>query len=117
MNYLYCLIYLVFSVLGLTFIKLGAIRTELNAISIPIIGIKLNRITILGYICYVCSFLIYTIVVTKFNLGVIIPVLSGLINIIIFIVAVVIFHEQFNIYSIAGIVFISFGVVLMNLKK
>ena len=115
-KYIYVAIYLFFSVAGLTFMKLGSINTTLRALTIPFIDLKLNVISILGYGCYAISFLVYTIVITKFDLGLIIPVLSGIVNVLIFIVAISVFKESFTWYSIIGIILITFGVVFMNLK-
>lgn len=116
MNYLFVILYLLFSVSGLTFMKLGSLNETLPALVLPFINLKLNIISILGYGCYIISFLVYTIVITKFDLGLIIPLLSGIVNVLIFIVAILIFKESFTCYSIIGIMLISIGVVFMNLK-
>ena len=96
--------------------KLGANNVSLKSIQIPIINLQLNWLSLIGYLCYACSFLIYTVVITKFDLGIIIPVLSGIVNVLVFIVAIVVFQEAFTVYSIAGIILISIGVFLMNIK-
>lgn len=116
LNYLFCAIYLMFSVMGLTFMKMGANNTTLSAIKIPVVNMQINWISALGYLCYICSFLIYTVVITKFDLGVIIPLLSGIVNVLVFVVAVILFKESFTVYSVMGIILISVGVFLMNVK-
>jgi small multidrug resistance pump len=116
MNYILCLIYLSFSVAGLTLMKLGSVKTALPAWQIPILNLRLNFISASGYLCYIISFLLYTVVITKFDLGFIIPMLSGLVNVAIFIIAVILFKESFTVYSIIGLFLISIGVFLMNLK-
>ena len=116
LNYIFCVIYLAFSVMGLTFMKLGANNTSLHSIEIPIVKMQLNWLAIIGYMCYACSFLIYTVVITKFDLGMIIPLLSGIVNVLVFIVAIIVFKESFTVYSVAGIILISAGVFLMNIK-
>lgn len=117
MNYLICLVYLVFSIAGLTFMKLGSIHESLTLFTVPVINLNVNFISMWGYLCYICSFLIYTVVVSRFELGVVIPILSGIVNVVIFIVGITIFNEKFNIYSICGIFFICIGIILMNIKK
>lgn len=117
MNYLLCIIYLLFSVSGLTFMKLGAINTRLPSIKIPIVGMQLNAVSILGYMCYICSFLLYTVIISKFNLGMIVPLLSGIVNILVFVVALIIFKESATLYSVIGMILISLGIILMNIKK
>ncbi len=116
MKYIFVVVYLIFSVSGLTFMKLGSVNTTLQALTIPFINLKLNIISLLGYGCYAVSFLIYTIVITKFDLGLIIPLLSGIVNVLIFIVAIIVFKESFTCSSIIGLVLICLGVFFMNLK-
>lgn len=116
MNGILLLIYLLFSVGGLTFIKLGSLNETISSFIVPIINLKVNLISLLGYGCYLVSFLVYTVVITKFDLGIIIPLLSGIVNVLIFIVACLVFKETFTMHSIIGILLISVGVVLMNIK-
>lgn len=117
MNYLICFVYLVFSIAGLTFMKLGSIHDRLTLFTVPVINMNVNFVSLCGYLCYICSFLIYTVVVAKFELGVVIPILSGIVNVVIFIVGITIFKEKFNIYSICGILLICSGIILMNISK
>lgn len=97
--------------------KLGSINESVALFTIPIVNIKISFISMCGYLCYICSFLIYTVIVAKFDLGVVIPILSGIVNVIIFIVGITVFKEKFSIYSIFGILFICIGIILMNINK
>lgn len=113
MIYLLVAIYIGLSVLGLTFIKLSSSEI-LQSITIPLINIKISIFSIIGYISYICSFLLYTIIIGKFEISKIVPIVGGIVNIIIAIVGALIFKEQINISTILGIILISVGVILVS---
>lgn len=113
MIYLLVGVYIGLSVLGLTLIKLGASEV-LRTITIPLINIKISIFLILGYMSYICSFLLYTIIISKFEISKIVPIVGGIVNIIIAIVGALIFKEQVNISTILGIILISIGVILIT---
>ena len=55
-------------------------------------------------------------VITKFDLGVIIPIVGGIINILIMISAIVVLKEKLTLNAIIGAVIIVFGIIIMNIK-
>lgn len=116
-KYLLCGIYILFSVSGLTLIKYGGNRVDLAKFVIPIIGIPISWYMIAGVFCYGISFILYMGVITKFDLGVIIPIVGGIINILIIISAIVILKEKMTINMIVGAAVISFGILIMNIKR
>lgn len=117
MIYVICVIYLCFSVSGLTFMKLGSLEGARELLTIPIINMKISGFSLVGYACYILSFLLYTYIVTKFDLGIIVPLLAGIVNVLVMIIAVLVFKEKFNIYSCIGVCMIIVGIFLINLKK
>lgn len=114
MIYLLCLLYVIFSLLGLIFMKSGSM--EGKRVIFQIFQRKIMLESIVGYVCYIISFLLYTTVITKFNLSYIIPVLGGIVNILILLIGILLFHEEFTMFSVVGCICIVTGVVLMSLK-
>lgn len=114
MKYGLCVLYLLFSLSGLTFIKLGSL--EGRKVIFQILQMKFTLFSFIGYFCYMVSFLLYTFVITKFDLSYIIPLLGGIINILIFIIGIEVFHEKFTLFSMMGCLCIVIGVWFMNLK-
>lgn len=114
-KYLLFVIYILFSVSGLTLFKIGSMQKAV--ITIPIVGIALSKWTITGIICYGFSFIIYLCVVSEFDLGVIIPIIGGIVNILILLVSYFILKEHLTFCSILGAIIISIGIVIMNLGK
>lgn len=114
-KYILCAIYVCFSVSGLTLIKLGSMQPKDRGWIVPIIGIIINKWSFLGILCYGISFCLYLGVVSKFNLGVIIPILGGIVNILIIIIACVFLKESLTLNMVIGAVIISIGIVIMNI--
>ena len=66
--------------------------------------------------CYGISFLLYTVIISKFELGYISPILSGVVQIVTLIVAFFVFKEQFSLNAGIGAAMIIAGVIIMNWK-
>ena len=82
-KYILCVIYVIFSVSGLTFIKIGSRQETYNHIIVPLFDISVSIWSLVGIICYGISFFLYLALISKFDLGIIIPLLGGIINIFI----------------------------------
>jgi small multidrug resistance pump len=116
MNWIPFCIYLLLTVSGLVLFKLGANSGIAANINNGFFYLKINVISIIGILCYGCSFIVYLTLVSKMNLSYIFPVATGIIYILIFVASVYIFKESISIFKIIGSGLILCGVVLMNLK-
>lgn len=116
-GYIWCILYVIFSVGGLTLVKLSTLKDYKSIISIPVLDMKLTAISLLGILCYGVSFCIYLAVISRYDLGIIIPILSGVVNILILLVALTILKEKLTPNMVIGAVIIIVGVVIMNIKK
>ncbi len=110
------IIYLILTVGGLILVKLGS-----DTISISLangtfnfaMGIK----AIIGFICYIASFLIYTFyIVRKFDLSYIYPIITGITQVLVILASVFILKEHISIPAIIGIVLIIIGIFCLNIK-
>ncbi len=116
MEILIIAIYLLLSSGGLILIKLGANSVILN-IKNGIFNCSISIISLLGLICYIGSFLIFTfVIVKKFDLTYIMPILTGISQIFVILSGCFIFKEYINNYGIIGIVLIIIGLVMLNIK-
>ncbi len=79
--------------------------------------LNLTTYTIFGVLFYGVSFLLYIYLISKYDLGYIIPLTTALVYIIIFTASFTIFKESFTLIKIIGIFFIVAGLVFLNLKK
>lgn len=116
MKIILTIIYLIFSTGGLILIKLGGNSNSL-AIANSNMNLSINLISLLGMLFYIVSFLLFIKIVTMFNLSYIIPICTGIAQIILLIAGYFIFKEEISIYTIIGVALIIFGILMMNLKK
>ena len=116
MQYILVLIYLAFSTGGLILMKLGGNSTHM-IIANHTLNFSMSMISFGGYFFYILSFLLFTKIVTLFNLSYILPICTGIVQVLIFLAAVFIFKEKMSILSCTGIFFVIVGVVLMNIKS
>ena len=116
MQYILCVVFLIFSLSGMTFMKLGSMAENMRAILVPVVNLRITPLSLVGYLCYGISFLMYTVIITKFDLGYISPILTGISNIGILLIAFFVFKEHFTMSSAIGAVLIIAGVMIMNFK-
>lgn len=81
------------------------------------IQFNVNSYVVSGVILYGISFLLYTYLIAKYDLGYIVPMTTALVYILIFTASYFIFDEVFTAFKIAGIVLIVSGLALLNLNK
>lgn len=78
---------------------------------------NLNWVILLAGFLYVISFLCYTFLIAKLDLGFIIPLTTAFVYVTIFAASYLIFHEVFTIMKIAGIALILTGAILLTADK
>ncbi len=78
---------------------------------------NLNLYVITGIALYGISFVLYTYLISKYDLGYIVPLTTALVYIIIFTASYFIFNEVFTAVKIAGIALIVGGLILLNLNR
>lgn len=110
------LVYLVFSILGLILMKKGGNAGSLG-FSNGNVGLSVNIISFVGLIFYIISFLLYTKVVTTFDLSYIIPIITGVSQILILLASWSILKETISKQGIIGAIIIIIGILVMNIKK
>lgn len=108
--------YLLLSTLGLVFVKLGGGYTNI-LINKSIFSIQFGTYTVLGLLMYICSFIIWIVIIQKYNLSYIAPIATGLTYVLIIFFSVSILQEKVNLYQWLGIFVVLAGIILMNIKK
>jgi drug/metabolite transporter (DMT)-like permease len=78
---------------------------------------NINPYNLTGVLCYGGSFLLYVYLISKYDLGYIIPLTTGLVYVLICAASFVIFKEVFTVTKLSGIVLIIVGVALLNLNR
>lgn len=98
---------------ALIVIKLGV---QAGRKSFSLLGFNFNYWFILGIIIYGISFLLYIYLISKFDLGFIIPLLAAFVYIFVFAGAFFILHEEFTLLKIAAITLILIGIILLSVS-
>ena len=109
--------YVISTASGLILIKLGTTNGMPVSIVENALKFNINPYVVFGILLYGISFLLYIYLLSKFDLGYIIPITTALVYVLIFIASFVIFKEAFTLIKIAAISLIIFGVILLNISK
>lgn len=102
---------------GLILIKLGSSNGAPVAIVESSLKFNLNPSIIFGILFYVLSFVLYTYLLSKYELGYIVPLTTALVYCLVFLASYFIFHEAFTLIKVAAISLIIFGIILLNINK
>lgn len=114
MNYLLSVLYLLFTTSGVIFMKLGGDSLKISFSDGFVF--KIGFLTLLGFVFYLCSFIIWQKLLVTYNLSFVIPVLTGLVQILSVIAAFIIFKEPITVFKILGIILIIGGIALLSVK-
>ena len=109
-------IYLLLTMSGLILMKLGG-NTGKFAMIEGDINFGISPVSLLGFICYIGSFFLYTRMVVMFDLSYITPLCTGIVQILTLVASKVIFKENITVQGIAGASIIIIGLLVMNWKR
>ena len=108
-------LYIFLCLSGLILMKLGVNTGEL-IFNQGTFSFSINVISFLGLVCYILSFLFFTSIVVKFDLSYIVPLTSGVVQVLTLFSGFFIFNENISIKGIIGSFLIIVGIVIMNIK-
>ena len=116
MKYILTIIYIAFTTLGLFLMKNGGDSLSLSVHGSSF-GFKIGYITLLGFLAYICSFLLWQKLLVSYDLTYIVPLTTGIVQLIVLLIGILFFKENVNVYGIMGAILIIIGVVLMTIGK
>lgn len=117
MNWLYLVLYIIFSVSGSTLLKFGSSTSVKTLFTVPIVNMNISAFTFFGFMLYGISFLFYTVLLSKFDLSFISPLTVGLVYVLLMVTAFVFFKEEITMFKLIGSSLILLGILLMIIKK
>lgn len=116
MSRIFLAIYILATSLALVLLKLGT----KNGAPLQIVEgkpqLEITALSIMGILLYGFSFMLYMYLISKYDLGYIIPLTTALVYVLIFTASYFIFHETFTALKVAGIVLIVAGLALLNFR-
>lgn len=110
-------IYIMFTVSGITLMKVGTGKAFEVSLTGGNFKIVFNYILLCGILCYLLSFILYIFLISKYNLNYIVPLTTGLVYILIFVLSLTLFKEPVSVTSVIGFFLVIAGVVFLNIKK
>ena len=109
-------VYIILTISGLTLMKVGGNSGAL-AIENGNMNFNISLISFAGLFCYLCSFLLFTRLVVMFDLSYIMPIVTGIVQILTLVASKVVFKENISVYGIVGASLVIIGIVVMNWKQ
>lgn len=109
------IIYLILTISGLILMKKGG-NPGSFAIKEGSINFGMSLVSLAGFVCYLGSFLLFTRMVVMFDLSYIMPLITGIVQILTLVASKFIFKEEISINGIIGISLVIVGIVIMNWK-
>lgn len=110
-------LYILATSIGLVILKLGT----KSGLPITYINNKLqfniNPYTVAGFMLYGLSFVLYIYLISKNDLGYIIPLAAAFVYVLIFVASYFVFKEVFTVTKVIGIALILGGLVFLNISK
>ena len=109
------ILYLFFTVAGLILIKLGSADVSL-IIRNAKINFSFNFYLILGLLCYMASFILWTLLLKNNKLSYVVPLTTGISQVLILFSSFYILKETIKPLNLIGAAIVIIGVIIMNLK-
>lgn len=118
MSFLYVLLYVIISSFSLILVKHSTYNKQpIVSVNEGVFRLNLSVALVVGIIMYLISFIIYIYLISKNDLGYIVPILTGLVYVIVFFASYFVFSELFSPIKIVGIFIIIVGVVILGLNR
>ena len=111
MKYLLTLVYIFFTTGGITFMKLGGDSLKLGLKDG--FSLAMGWKTFVGFLFYLVSFLLWQKMIVKYDLSIMVPIVTGIVQIVVLLIGYIIFKEQFNVVSLIGAILIIIGIIVM----
>lgn len=109
------IIYLILTLSGLILMKKGGNPGTL-AVENGNMNFGISLISLTGLVCYLCSFLLFTRIVVMFDLSYIMPIVTGIVQVLTLVASKIIFKEEISLYGIIGASMVIIGILVMNWK-
>lgn len=110
-NICICVLYLLLTLTGMTLIKMGG---QSLSHGIRISRFSISLMTLVGISLYGLSFLLYTFLISRMQISIVMPLLSAIHSCALVMVGVMIFHEVLNLGQMVGIAIVIVGVFVMG---
>ena len=115
MKYILTLIYLICTTGGITFMKLGGDSLKISLKNEFVF--KIGCLTVIGFVLYFISFILWQKMIVKYDLSIMVPIVTGVVQVLVLLVGQFIFKESLNLISLCGAILIIIGIIIMALAN
>lgn len=113
MKYLLTLVYLVFTTGGLAFMKAGGDSLKMSFQDG--FTFKIGFLTFMGFAMYLVSFLLWQRMLIKFDLSTMVPIVTGIVQVLVLLIGLFVFKESISLLSLVGAIIVIAGIIIMGL--
>ncbi len=117
MNIVFMAMYVLSAVIGSTLIKAGSASQMKALFTVPFVNLSLSWTTLLGIFAYGISFVLYVILLSRFDLSFISPLLVAFVYVLLMFTAFFIFKESLTLHKALGCGLILIGVIMILIKR
>lgn len=110
------IIYMILTLSGLVLMKYGG-NPGTVSVKDGSVNVGMSIISMIGLICYICSFLLFTRIVIMFDLSYIMPICTGIIQVLTLVASYIVFKEEITKTGIIGAIIVIVGILIMNYKQ
>lgn len=115
LKYILTAVYIFFTTSGIFLMKIGGDSLLLSLKNG--LTFKIGYITLLGFFAYLISFLLWQKLLVTFDLSYIVPITTGICQLLVLLIGTIFFHENINWIGTIGVLLIIVGVVLLTYGK
>ncbi len=115
MKYILTIIYLICTTGGMTLMKFGGDSLRLSFKTG--FEFKMGWLTFGGFCLYLISFLLWQRMIVKYDLSIMVPIVTGIVQILVLLIGHFIFKESLSTLSTFGVLLIIVGIILMAFGK
>ena len=113
MKYLLTIIYLLCTTGGLAFMKAGGDSLKLSFNHG--FTFKIGFLTFIGFALYLISFLLWQRMLIKYDLSTMVPIVTGIVQVLVLLIGLLIFKESISLVSLIGAIIVIAGIIIMGL--
>lgn len=113
MKYLLTIVYILFTTGGLAFMKAGGDSLKVNFQDG--FTFKIGLLTFIGFTLYLISFLLWQRMLIKYDLSTMVPIVTGIVQIVVLLIGLLIFKESISILTLVGAIIVIAGIVIMGI--
>lgn len=110
------IVYVLLASSGLILFKQGSLNPNLS-VSLFNHNISFSLNMILGLLCYVISFILWMLIVSKMNLTIAMPLSVAIVNTLVIVESCLFLKEKLTLMQAIGIFIVIIGVVVMTASK